>query len=86
MRYIDNINCKGAFEKGIDREISSLGKLTKTACRIAENNRLGLLRTRQGYFRIIKECGLGAYEDAFSDLADVDKFFKNLSAHESTKY
>ena len=86
MRFIDKTNCKGAFEKGEDKDIQSLGKLTKTACHIAEQNGLGLLKTRQGCYRIIKKSGLGAYSDFLSDLAEVDNFFKHLDRHESTKY
>ena len=86
MRFIDKTGCKSAFEKGKDRSIQSLGKLTKTACRIAEQNKLGLLKTRQGCYRVIKESGLGAYEDFFTDLAEVDDFLKHLDRHESTKY
>jgi hypothetical protein len=86
MRFIDKTGCKSAFEKGKDSSIQSLGKLTKTACRIAEQNKLGLLKTRQGCYRVIKESGLGAYEDFFTDLAEVDDFLKHLDRHESTKY
>ena len=86
MRFIDKTGCKSAFEKGKDSSIQSLGKLTKTACRIAEQNKLGLLKTRQGCYRVIKESGLGAYEDFFTDLAEVDDFPKHLDRHESTKY
>lgn len=86
MRFIDKTGCKSAFEKGMDTNIQSMGKLTKTACRIAEQNRLGLLKNRQGCYRIIKECGLGAYEDFFTDLAEVDDFLKHLDQHEDTKY
>ena len=86
MRYIDKTGCKSAFEKGKDTEIQSLGKLTKTACGIAKANRLGLLKTRQGCYRVIKESGLGAYEDFFTTLAEVDDFLKHLNQHESTKY
>lgn len=86
MRFIDKTGCKSAFEKGKDSNIQSLGKLTKTACRIAEQNKLGLLKTRQGCYRVIKESGLGAYEDFFTDLAEVDDFLKHLDRHESTKY
>ena len=86
MRYIDKTGCKSAFEKGKDSNIQSMGKLTKTACRIAEQNRLGVLKTRQGCYRVIKESGLGAYEDFFTTLAEVDDFLKNLDQHESTKY
>ena len=86
MRFIDKTGCKSAFEKGKDSNIQSMGKLTKTACRIAEQNRLGLLKTRQGCYRVIKESGLGAYEDFFTTLAEVDDFLKHLDRHESTKY
>ncbi len=86
MRYIDKTGCKGAFEKGKNSEIKSMGKLTKTACHIAEQNRLGLLKTRQGYYRVIRESGLGAYEDFFTTLAEVDDFLKHLDQHENTRY
>ena len=58
----------------------------KAAARIAEANGLGVLRNRQGAYRIIKASGLGAYEDFLTSLAEVDSFFKNLDAHKSTKY
>ena len=86
MRYIDKIVCKSAFEKENSKEITSLGKLTKKACRIAEENGLGVLKTRQGFFRIIKESGLGAYENFLTSFAEVDDFLKNLDAHKSTRY
>ena len=86
MRFIDKTGCTSAFEKGKDTNVQSMGKLTKAACQIAEQNKLGLLNTRQGYFRVIKECGLGAYEDFFTTLAEVDTFLKHLDRHESTKY
>ena len=77
---------KTALERGDNYEIKSLGKLTRTATRIAEANKLGVLKNRQGYYRIIKECGLGAYEDFLTDLAEVDRFFKNLDSHKATRY
>jgi len=86
MRFIDKTGCKGAFEKGTDKDIKSLGKLTRTATKIAEENGLGVLKNRQGAYRIIKKSGLGAYEDFLMSLAEVDSFFKNLSAHEDTRY
>ena len=86
MRYIDKTGCKSAFEKGADKEVTSLGKLTKEACKIAKANGLGLLKTRQGAYRVIKESGLGAYENFFTDLAEVDEFLKNLEAHKGTRY
>lgn len=78
MRYIDRTNCKSAFEKGESREIKSMGALTREAVKIAEQNGLGVMRTRSGAFRIIRACGLGAYEDFFSTLGEVDTFIKNL--------
>ena len=86
MRYIDKTGCKSAFEKGNDSDIQKMGALTRTATKIAEANKLGLMKTRQGFYRVIKECGLGAYEDAFSTLAEVDDFLKHLDQHEDTKY
>ena len=86
MRYIDHINCKSALERGESREIQSMGKLTRTATRIAEANGLGVLRNRQGAYRIIKASGLGAYEDFLTSLAEVDEFLKNLDKHAATKY
>ncbi len=86
MRYIDKTNCKSAFERGNSQEIQSLGKLTRKATKIAEANGLGVLKNRQGAYRIIKQSGLGAYEDFLFSLKEVDDFFKNLSAHEGTKY
>lgn len=78
MRFIDKTGCKSAFEKGADKDIKTMGKLTRTATKIAEGKRLGLLKNRQGYYRVIKECGLGAYEDFFSTLEEVDTFLKGL--------
>lgn len=86
MRYIDKTGCKSTFEKGKDSDITAMGKLTRAATKIAEQNHLGLMKTRQGTYRIIKECGLGAYEDFLSNLAEVDTFLKNLDKHTATKY
>ena len=81
MRYIDHTG-KKALERGETREI----KLSRTATKIAEENGLGVLKTRQGAYRIIKDCGLGAYSDAFGTLAEVDRFFKTLDKHSATRY
>ena len=78
MRYIDKTGCKSGFEKGVDKDIKALGKLSRTATKIAESKRLGLLKTRQGYYRVIKESGLGAYEDFFESLEEVDRFLKGI--------
>lgn len=86
MRFIDHTGCKSPFEKGISKEIKSLGNLSREATKIAEDNGLGVLKNRQGAYRIIKESGLGAYEDFLFSLADVDTFLKNLAFHEDTKY
>lgn len=66
MRFIDRRNCKSAFEKGESREIKSMGALTQEAVKIAEQNGLGVMQNRGGAFRVIRACGLGAYEDFFS--------------------
>ena len=86
MRYIDKTGCSSAFEKGKDTDIRTLGNLTAEATAIAEKNGLGLLKTRQGCYRIIKKSGLGAYSDFLTTTAEVDSFFKNLKVHENTKY
>lgn len=78
MRFIDKTGCKSAFEKGVDKEITSLGKLTRTATKIAEEKGLGLLKNRQGYYRVIRKSGLGAYEEFFSTLEEVDTFLKGI--------
>lgn len=80
MRYIDKSNCKSMNdrENKVDKEIKSLGALTRTATRIAEEKKLGLLKTRLGIYRIIKECGLGgACDRDFTNLAEVDAYLKN---------
>ena len=79
MRFIDKTGCKSAFEKGASKEIKSLGKLTRTATKKAEENKLGVLKTRQGFYRVIKECGLGgACDEFFKDLAEVDRYLRSL--------
>ena len=85
MRYIDHTG-KKALERGESREIKSLGSLSRTATKIAEEKGLGVLKTRLGAYRIIKDCGLGAYSDAFGTLAEVDRFFKTLDKHSATRY
>lgn len=86
VRYVDKTDCKSVFEKGNSTEIISLGNLTKEACELAEANGLGLLKTRQGAYRVIKENGLGAYRDILGSLDEADKFFKNLEGHKVTRY
>ena len=78
MRFIDRRNCKSAFEKGESHEIKSMGALTQEAVKIAEQNGLGVMQNRSGAFRVIRACGLGAYENFFSTLEEVDAFIKNL--------
>ena len=53
MRFIDKTGCKGAFEKGTDKDIKSLGKLTRTATKIAEENGLGVLKNRQDRMSVV---------------------------------
>lgn len=86
MRFIDRTGCKKMTDKGQDLEITRMGSLTRTATKIAEANGLGVLKRTDGVYRIIKACGLGAYEDFLYTLAEVDDFFKNLDAHKETRY
>lgn len=85
MRYIDRTNCKSISEKGIDQDIKKMGKLTRTATKIAEKERLGLLKNGRGYYLVIRECGLGAYNDMLKDLAEVDEYLKNLDSHQDAR-
>lgn len=78
MRYIDKTGCKSAFEKGNSQEIKTLGNLTRKATQIAEKRGLGVMKTRWGAYKVIRECGLGAYSDAFATLEDVNEFLINL--------
>ena len=84
MRYIDRTNCK-TNERGKDSNITRMGKLSRTATRIAEENGLGLLKTHFGIYRVIRECGLGAYRADLADLAAVDEYLKNLEAHKADR-
>lgn len=78
MRFIDRTG-KGFGEKGNDSNIEKMGKLTRTATKIAEEKKLGLLKTSHGPYRIIKECGLGgACDEFFESLEEVDAYLKNL--------
>ena len=54
MRYIDRTDCRSMHDKGRDSEITKMGKLTRTATRIAENEGLGLLKTHWGVYRVIR--------------------------------
>lgn len=72
-------------EKGKDSEIRSMGKLSRTAVKIAEANGLGLLKTSWGAYKIIRTCGLGAYTDSLEDLASVDEYLKNLEKHKASR-
>ena len=85
MRYIDRTNCKRMQDKGQDSNIEKMGKLTRKATKIAEQNGLGLLKTHFGVYRVIRECGLGAYMEDLKDLSEVDSFLKNLEAHKASK-
>ena len=86
MRFIDKTGCKSYTEKGSDKNIESLGRLTKEATRIAEKNGLGVLKNRRGAFRIIKASGLGAYADFLGSLAEVDDYLKHLDEHTAARY
>ncbi len=86
MRYIDRTGCKSVHEKGQSLEIQKLGKLTREATKIAENNGLGVLKTHWGEYKVIRACGLGAYNDCLKDLSEVDAYLKNLDAHKNSRY
>ena len=86
MRFIDKTGCKSALERGKDSDIKKMGALTRTATRIAEQNKLGVMKTRQGCYRVIREGGIGAYEDFLDTLAEVDDFLKHLDDHKATRY
>ena len=85
MRYIDRTNCKSMHDKGKSSEITKMGKLTRTATKIAEKEGLGLLKTHFGTYRIIRACGLGAYMEDMKNLEEVDNFLKHLDEHEDTR-
>ena len=85
MRYIDRTGCKGIQDRGKDSEITRMGKLTRAATKIAEENGLGLLKTHWGVYRVIRACGLGAYMEDLKDLSEVDAFLKNLEAHKASR-
>lgn len=78
MRYIDRTG-KERHERGNDSSIEKMGKLTRTATKIAEEKHLGLLKTSFGLYRVIKESGLGgACDQTFSSLEEVDAYLKGL--------
>ena len=85
MRYIDRTGCKRLRDIGKDAEITRMGKLSRAATKIAEKNRLGLMKTHWGVFKIIRESGLGAYTDELATLEEVDAYLKNLAEHEDAK-
>ena len=85
MRYIDRTGCQRISERGKDSEITRMGKLTRTATKIAEQNGLGLLKTHFGVYRVIRACGLGAYNADLKDLTEVDSFLRNLGEHEAER-
>ena len=79
MRFIDRTGCKRIADKGADKNIERMGELTRMATRIAEEKKLGLLKTHFGVYRIIKECGLGgACDQDFKTLAEVDAYLRSL--------
>ena len=78
MRFIDRSKCTSISQKGKDSNITKMGDLTREATEKAERLGLGLLKNRQGAYRVIRECGLGAYEEFFASLTEVDKFLKKI--------
>ena len=85
MRFIDYTGIKTNKEKGKDLNIRAMGRLTREATKIAEQNRIGLLKNRFGEFRLIRESGLGLYDPWLESLEEVDDFLKNLDKHERDK-
>ena len=77
MRYIDRTG-KARNEKGESKEIRSMGDLTKEACRKAESLRLGVMKTSQGAYKVIRACGLGYEMNAFETLKEVDTYIKSI--------
>ena len=85
MRYINRTGCKSMRDRGENKEIKSMGALTRTATKIAEENGLGLLKTHWGAFKVISASGLGAYSTELKSLEEVDAFIKNLDAHKAER-
>lgn len=77
MRYIDRTG-KARNEKGESKEIRSMGDLTKETCLKAESMRLGVMKTSQGAYKVIRACGLGYEMNAFGTLKEVDTYIKSI--------
>ena len=77
MRYIDRTG-KARNEKGAEKKISSMGELSREACRKAESLRLGVMKTSWGPYKVIRECGLGYEQNAFGSLKEVDTYIRNI--------
>ena len=77
MRYIDRTG-KARNEKGESKEIRSMGDLTKEACRKTESLRLGVMKTSQGAYKVIRACGLGYEMNEFGTLKEVDTYIKSI--------
>ena len=85
MRYIDRTNCISIYERGEDKEITSMGALTEEATQIAELEGLGVLKRADRDYKVIRACGLGAYNDILKSLEEVDDYLKHLKDHEDAK-
>lgn len=78
MRFIDRTGKKFG-ERGEHQDVKRMGKLTRSATKIAEEKKLGLLKTSHGPYRIIRECGLGGVCDKdFYSLTEVDEYLRSL--------
>jgi len=77
MRYIDRTG-KAMNEKGESKNVTSMGDLSKEACKKAESLRLGVMKTRWGAYKVIRACGLGYEQNAFESLKEVDTYIKNI--------
>ena len=86
MRYIDRTGCQDLHEKAkTDKNIKSMGALTRKATAIAEQEGLGLLRLHWGEYKVIKECGLGAFSKVFDTLEEVNEFLLGLPERDYTR-
>lgn len=85
MRFIDRSDVTSVNTEGKDYDVYSLigddgDRLTKEACAIAEEYKLGVLRLSHGRgYKIIKESGSGSQFDVtYQSLDEVDDALKAL--------
>ena len=80
MLYINKQGTKPG-QHGARKNIQKVGALTREATKAAEEQKLGVLKSRQGDYRIIKECGLGHLVNGelviLKDWEEVNNWFIN---------